>query len=161
MSGNRPHDSLPNPGIDPERWDAFVGDLGGLAETPSGAVASAHIAAAVGAAQVEASPGHHPARAASPRPLLRRRTVFTGLFTTIIAKVIAGTMAIAAATAGAAAAGVLPDPVQGYMDDHVFHRQAQVREVEQTQQSGNELAQYIDRVAERIREQVREQAEVG
>ena len=107
-------------GPDLEQWEMFVGDLRRVASVQADAsVAETHITAAAEVART--APVVKPP-AASTTPVLRRRTVFTGLITTIIGKVLVGSMAIAAATAGAAAAGVLPDPVQGFMDDHVLQQ---------------------------------------
>ncbi len=56
--------------------------------------------------------------------------MFAGLLSTIFGKVFMGAVALAAVTAGAGAAGVLPDPVQGFVDGNQdIHRIAdEIRE---------------------------------
>jgi len=65
-----------------------------------------------------------PRRRRSSRTTLRRRTVFTGLLSTIVGKVVMGTAAVAVAAAGAGTAGVLPDPVQRFMEQNLVGNDA-------------------------------------
>jgi len=92
------------------------------------AVASRHIAAAANA--VRETPVPSPVPVSTTRRTWRRRTVFAGLLSTIFGKVFMGAVALAAVTAGAGAAGVLPDPVQGFVDgNEEIHRIAnEIRE---------------------------------
>jgi len=147
-------------GPDLEQWEMFVDDLRQVASAQADvSVAESHITAA--AEMARTAPARRPA-VASTTPVLRRRTVFTGLITTIIGKVLVGSMAVAAATAGAAAAGVLPDPVQGFMDDHVIqqdflqeHEQIQllIRQEAQIQEQAGEVGELAVQTRERLHEQ--------
>ena len=83
-------------------------------------VASRHIAAAAHAARLIPVPGPTRVEATgSSRRVTatRRRLVLGGLMSSITAKVLLGTVAALAATGGAAAANVLPDPVQAVVSD--------------------------------------------
>lgn len=97
------------------------------------AVASRHIAAAAIAARQ--TPVPTPAPVSTARRTWRRRTVFAGVLSTIFGKLFMGAVALAAVTAGAGAAGVLPDPVQGFIDgnEEVHQLLDQIREQEQAQ----------------------------
>ena len=93
------------------------------------AVARQHMAAAAAASREAPVPMMVPG---SPtRRLWRRRTVFAGLLSTIIGKIFVGAVALAAATAGAGAAGVLPDPVEKFLG--FDHDQEQIQDQDQTQ----------------------------
>jgi len=141
-------------GPDPEQWEMFVDDLRGMASVEADAsVAASHIASAAETARL--APASRPA-ATSTAPIWRRRTVFTGLITTIFGKVLAGAMAVAAATAGAAAAGVLPDPVQGFVDEHVF-QQEDTQKQEQISLQIREQIEQVGELAVQTRENVRQQ----
>ncbi|MCB2224965.1 MAG: hypothetical protein KQH83_12415, partial [Actinobacteria bacterium] len=161
MSGYEPHDERPE-GIDPDTWAGFLDDLQAMAAAPGDEVAAVHVAAA--AAAVPSDPAATPGAARPTAPLWRRRTVFTGLFSTIIGKVLAGTMAVAAATAGVGAAGALPDPMQDFMDDHVFQRelvreQLQPDDAVQLQVQGEEMATYVEQNQRELQERARRQAQ--
>jgi len=81
-------------------------------------LASDHItrAAAVAGSAPDAIPA---AAAASPNRSRRllRRFALSGLFSSLAAKMVLGTAVALAATAGAAAAGILPDPIQSVAAD--------------------------------------------
>ncbi len=70
----------------------------------------------------------------------RRRTVFAGLFSTLIGKIVIGVAAVAAATAGAGAANILPEPVDNFIEhnfvgqDELDKVEAQIREQARIQQ---------------------------
>jgi hypothetical protein len=89
-----------------------------LRETGTGPVAddlvARHVAAAAEAARLvpETAPIAGETGTATPLPRLKRRTVFTALTTSIMAKVMAGAVALAAVGGGAAVTGNLPDPIQ-------------------------------------------------
>jgi hypothetical protein len=64
----------------------------------------------------------------------RRRTVFAGLFSTLVGKIVIGAAAIAAATTGADVANILPEPVDNFIErnfighDELDDVEAQIRE---------------------------------
>jgi len=64
----------------------------------------------------------------------RRRTVFAGLFSTLIGKIVIGTAAVAAATAGVGASNILPDSVDNFIErnfvgeDELDQVETQIRE---------------------------------
>ena len=83
-------------------------------------VAAAHIGAAAQASRL--APVPNPARAEARTSSLRatarkRRFALGGLMTSVTAKVLVATATALAATGGAAAAGILPDPVQTVLAD--------------------------------------------
>ena len=74
--------------------------------------AADHIAAAVQEARLNVSAQASPAVMPTRRRRPRRRTVFSYLATSLIGKILAGTMAFAATGGTLAVTGSLPDPVQ-------------------------------------------------
>ncbi|MFQ5555215.1 MAG: hypothetical protein ACE5GC_07600, partial [Acidimicrobiia bacterium] len=76
-------------------------------------IASRHIAAAaIAAADATPAPGSTPPARAPLLHRMRRRTVLSSLLSTVVAKVFAGSVALATVTGGLAASGTLPDVVQ-------------------------------------------------
>ncbi|MGH2689755.1 MAG: hypothetical protein ACRDKW_13265, partial [Actinomycetota bacterium] len=98
----------------------FAQDLrAAYVEAPAPAVAEEHIAAMVAdAARLHSTPMQPSAPPAllaglaALLPTLRRKVVLSGFFGSITAKVVAGTVAAAAATGGLAAGNHLPAPAQ-------------------------------------------------
>ena len=88
------------------------------------AVAQRHITAAAELARSTTTTGVTGAsRSAAPagtRTRRRKRTVFAGITSTIAGKILTGAVAAVAATGTAAAAGVLPEPIQDVVDDKVI-----------------------------------------
>jgi hypothetical protein len=127
------------------------------------AVAASHVALAAAAARSSepAAVNGSSARRIPDPP--RRRTVFAGLFSSILVKIMIGAMALVGATVGAGAAGVLPDPVQEFVDDHLMGLdldQEQVRLQDQTRlQDQIQLEEQL-RIEEhlRLQDQVKLQA---
>ncbi|MFH1329748.1 MAG: hypothetical protein ABIJ48_03700 [Actinomycetota bacterium] len=113
------------------------------------ATAKQHVAVAAAASREAPVPATVPG--STVRPLWRRRTVFAGLLSTIFGKVFAGAVALAAATAGAGTAGVLPDPVQEFFDgSHEIERLVeQVRLQEQDQLHLQDQTQLQDQTRDR------------
>ncbi|MCJ7725534.1 MAG: hypothetical protein MUP76_04000, partial [Acidimicrobiia bacterium] len=152
MSGNRPHNHPQKPGIDPEQWESFVRDVRKMTQAPSTETAADHISAAAEAART--APVIGPAAVRSTVPRSRRRTVFASLISTLIGKILIGSMAVAAATAGVGAAGALPDPVQDFVDDHVFQREhLGTQQLDQIRVHTNEITDFIVQNRDQIREQ--------
>jgi hypothetical protein len=106
------HDREPLAPVDAALADALAGAGRALAEAPTDAVASAHLAAIHEAAATHAHAGPTAAVAARPWPVRVRRVL--GL---TAVKVALGVGVAAAATGGLAAGGNLPDPVQGVVSD--------------------------------------------
>ena len=113
LTGKAPLDGEDAPGL-----TSFFADLKGryVAEPPP-AVRQAHLAKMFDAARLpntQLRPTPRPgAETGSPgRSPWRRKVVFSSLFGTLAAKILAGVVAAAAATGGLAAAGALPGPVQ-------------------------------------------------
>ncbi len=81
------------------------------------ALAAEHISKAM--AEARSAPNSDVAEAPSTRPLgrLRRRIALSGIFSSLAAKLILGSAVALASTAGAAAAGILPDPIQSVAAD--------------------------------------------
>ncbi len=107
---------------------AGASSLAGLAEffdqlaTSAGleipeALAAEHISKAM--TEARSAPNSDVAEAPSTRPLrrLRRRVALSGMFSSLAAKLILGSAVALASTAGAAAAGILPDPIQSVAAD--------------------------------------------
>jgi len=76
------------------------------------ALAAEHISKAM--TEARSAPNSEVAEVPSTRPLgrLRRRIALSGMFSSLAAKLILGSAVALASTAGAAAAGILPDPIQ-------------------------------------------------
>lgn len=75
-------------------------------------LAAAHVAAAAQAARHSTVDAAAPRRETGTVPRARRRIVFSGFLSTLLGKVLAGSVALAAAGGAAAATGTLPDPAQ-------------------------------------------------
>jgi len=91
---------------------------GQVGTPPSPEAASAHLAAAVRESQlVKPDPASQLDR--TRRHSQRRRRVFSFLTSSLLGKILAGSMAFAATTGTLAATGALPDPVQGVVADVV------------------------------------------
>ena len=75
--------------------------------------AGAHVLKAATAASASA-PSPVPSRRSPAK--WRRKTVFASLFSTLIGKIVIGTTAVAAATASAGAANILPEPVDNFIE---------------------------------------------
>jgi hypothetical protein len=125
-----------------EHLAALVGRVKREADLPiDPAKARQHVIAAATAARENPAPASSPE--SSGRPTWRRRTVFAGLLSTIFGKILLGAVAVAAATAGAGAAGVLPDPIQGFVEGN------------------QQIHQIADRIREQERLQLHEQEQLG
>jgi hypothetical protein len=95
---------------------AFVADVRAVSEEPvPESLAARHVARAAGA--VEVSVGARRPASEVLRPRNRWKVVRRSSPVTLAAKVAAAILALAAMTAGAAGAGVLPDPVQQFVAD--------------------------------------------
>ena len=92
------------------------------------AMAREHISAA--AAAVHETPTPVAAPGSPARHTWRRRTVFAGLFSTIIGKILVGAAALATVAAGAGATGAFPDPVDRFfgVDNEPVREQIQDQE---------------------------------
>jgi len=100
-----------------------------------------HVMAAAAAARENPAPV--PTLEAPGRPTWRRRTVFAGLLSTAFGKIFLGAVAVAAATAGAGAADVLPDPIQGFVEGN------------------QEIHQITDRIRDQEQLQLHDQEQLG
>lgn len=83
-------------------------------ETVPESILFGHVAAAASAA----ARGDHRVTAVIPR---RRRLVLRGALSGLTAKILFGTAVALAATGGAAATGILPDPIQSVLADGASH----------------------------------------
>ncbi len=81
--------------------------------------ASEHVAAAVREARLNVQAPTSPTVTPTRRQSTRRRTVFSFLTSSLIGKILAGTVAFAATGGTLAATGTLPDPVQSVVADTV------------------------------------------
>jgi hypothetical protein len=106
--------------------NALLGELraAGSLESVADTLVDRHVALAAEAARMSAGAlptvgqPHRPV----PRLRVRRRKLVLGtLLSSIVGKVVVGSVALAAATGGAAAAGVLPDPAQQAIADVASH----------------------------------------
>jgi hypothetical protein len=117
------------------------------------AMTERHVAAAAAAARegavLDTAPG------VPTRRLWRRRTVFAGLLSTIAGKIVIGVVAVAAAMAGAGAAGVLPDPMNPLVtgDRQVARLQEQVQQQIQDHNQIQDQIQDQDQTQSQIQDQ--------
>ncbi|HSQ38000.1 MAG TPA: hypothetical protein VLS92_08930 [Acidimicrobiia bacterium] len=125
------------------------------------ATARQHVIAAAAAAWE--NPASLPTLEAPGRPTWRRRTVFAGLLSTIFGKIFLGAVAVAAATAGAGAAGVLPDPIQGFVEGNQEIHQItdQIRDQEQLQLHEQEQLGDQQQIRDQEQLQLHEQEQLG
>ncbi|GMQ86096.1 MAG: hypothetical protein BMS9Abin07_1668 [Acidimicrobiia bacterium] len=86
---------------------------------PSSGQMSTHVSMAVQEALLNVPTPASSASTARRRPRTRRRRVFSALTTSLIAKILVGSMALAATGGTLAATGNLPDPVQTVVADTV------------------------------------------
>jgi hypothetical protein len=121
------------------------------------AMTERHVAAAAAAARegavLDTAPG------VPTRRLWRRRTVFAGLLSTIAGKIVIGVVAVAAAMAGAGAAGVLPDPMNPLVtgDRQVARLQEQVQQQIQDHNQIQDQIQDQDQTQSQIQDQTQYQ----
>ena len=143
-----------------EGWSAVVDRIRREAAAPiDPATAEAQVTRA---ARVAAgTPAQSPRRRRTSRTTWRRRTVFTGLLSTLIGKLIVGTAAVAIAAAGAGAAGVLPDPLETFMEQNLIGedaadeitKQIRIRQQERVQIHIDDETPVGDQVQNQHREQ--------
>lgn len=116
------------PGEDGDLEDlvALIGELraAGSLEPVSESLAERHVALAAEVARTFVGTSQTVQQPHRPVPRLRerrRKLVLATLLSSLVGKIVVGSVAVAAATGGAAAAGVLPDPVQEVVADAASH----------------------------------------